>query len=136
MPSLASAAVLMFAAVVSASPQAAPQATETATQFYMRYRTVVAKATTVDEVTALWPAETAQEFNAAPPDQRVDLATLQRAYAIVSNVGVTQETASPDGSRVTLSLEGTGKDGRKVTGKAVVVKEKGVWKVVGPDAWS
>jgi hypothetical protein len=136
MPSLASAAAMLLAAVVSALPQAAPATTETATQFYLRYRTVVANATTVDEVIALWPAETAQEFNAAPPDQRVDLAAIKRGYAMMSGVRVTQEASSPDGARVTLSLEGTGKDGRKVTGKVIVVKEKGGWKVSGPDEWS
>jgi hypothetical protein len=60
--------------VLAGRAQAGGQTTtETATQFYGRYRSVVAKATNVDEVVALWTADLVQGYRASPPAERVGL---------------------------------------------------------------
>ena len=57
---------------------AGPQ--ETPSQFYSRYRSAIQNAKSLDEVTKFWQRSLAAEFKQAPPDQRVDLAGLQRLY--------------------------------------------------------
>jgi hypothetical protein len=114
-------------------PPASPPGAETATQFYLRYRAAVAKATTVEEVEKFWRADLVKEFNAAPPDQRAELAGIQRAYAMVTDVSVTGETAGATGATVTMT--GTNPDHQKVTGTAYLIKEDGSWKVFGPERW-
>ena len=110
---------------------------ETATQFYMRYRAAVNDARSVDEILAFWTAETAGEYKSAPADQRVDLAGIKRIYSMVSNVKVTREALSVDAgtSDATLSLEGVGVDQKKVTGTAHLVKKAGQWRLAGQEAW-
>jgi len=126
-----------FAQTVPQTPQGPPPRFETATQFYLRYRTVVANARSVDEVVALWAADAADEYRGAPAGQRVDLAGIKRMNSTVSNVTVTREEMSvgPGTADATLSLEGIGKDQKKVAGSAHVVKEEGVWKLVQPEVW-
>jgi hypothetical protein len=129
--------VLMMLGSVAGLPQAptnAPAA-ETGTQFYMRYQAAVARASTIDEVTAFWRADAVKEFSAAPPAERVDLAVIKRMYGIVSNVKVTHETVTGSTDEATLTLEGTGKDQKTITGTAHLVKENGAWKLVGPEVW-
>jgi hypothetical protein len=116
-----------------APPPAAAPAAETATQFSLRYRAAVAKATTLEEVQAFWRADLVKEFNAAPPTQRADLAGIQRIYAMVTDVSATDETSGATGATVTMT--GTNPDRQKVTGTAYLIKEGGSWKVFGPERW-
>jgi len=116
----------------STPPAPAPTA-ETATQFYLRYRAAVAKATTVEEVQKFWRADLVKEFNAAPPEQRADLAGIQRMYGMVTDVSATDETSGATGATVTMT--GTNPDRQKVTGTAYLIKEGGSWKVFGPERW-
>ena len=101
----------------------------------------MAKATSVDEVLALWAAEAANEYRSTPPDQRADLAGIQRMNSMVSEVTVTREEVSVGAGatgadvRAVLSLEGLARDQKKVTGTAHLVKKSGEWKLVEPEEW-
>lgn len=110
---------------------------ETATQFYMRYRAAVNDARSIDEILAFWTAEAAGEYKSAPADQRVDLAGIKRIYGMVSNVKVTREALLVDAgtSDATLILEGVGVGQKKVTGTAHLVKKQGQWRLAGQEAW-
>jgi hypothetical protein len=133
-------AVLVVGGLVQAAPQttAAPgPQSETATQFYQRYRAAVASATSTDDVVALWAADAANEYRNAPPDQRVDLAGIKRMNSMVSSVTVTHEAISVGAgtANATLSLEGIGTGGKKVTGTVHLVKQEGLWKLAQPEEW-
>ena len=110
---------------------------ETATQFYLRYRAAAANATSVDEVLAFWSDDVVNEFKSAPPDQRVDLAGIKRMIGMASDVTVVRETVStgPGTSDALLSLEGIGPDQKKVTATAHLVTKEGAWKLAEPEQW-
>ena len=111
-------------------------ASETATQFYMRYQSVVKNATSIDQVVALWAPALADEYTSAPPDQRVDLAGLKQMYGRVSNVKVTRERLVPGRTDdAMLDLEGTGAGEKKMTGTAHVFKQAGQWKLAAQEDW-
>jgi len=114
-------------------PTAATPATETPSDFYLRYRAAVLSATSLDEVLAFWQAKAVDEFKQAPPDQRVDLAAMKRMYTRMVDVKVTEETAGASGA--TLKLAGTTSDQKTMTGTVYLVKEGGGWKVFGPETW-
>ena len=117
------------------SPRESPvPVAETPSQFYLRYRTAVLKATTVDEVLAYWRAEVVSEFKQAPPEQRVDLAAVQRTYARVTDLNVVNEVVGQNGNGATVTLEGT-IDQKRMTGTAYLVKENGEWKLFGLERW-
>jgi len=65
-------------------PATDPPPKEKPSEFYLRYRAAVPNATTMDELLAFWRAQAVSEFKAAPPDQRVDLAAMKRAYTMVA----------------------------------------------------
>ena len=121
--------------------QAAPQApapatapTETPSQFYLRYRSAVLKATDLDQVLAFWRTEMVNEFKQAPPDQRADLDGIKRIYGMLSDVKVVTELVGTVGG-ATVTLEGTTPDQKKMAGTAYLVKENGAWKLFGQESW-
>ncbi len=114
-------------------PATDPPPKEKPSEFYLRYRAAVPNATTMDELLAFWRAQAVSEFKAAPPDQRVDLATMKRAYTMVADVKVTEETYGASGA--TLKLAGTTSDQKTKTCTVYLVNEGGAWKVFGPELW-
>lgn len=118
----------------SQAPVPATAPTETPSQFYLRYRSAVLKATDLNEVLAFWRTEMVNEFKQAPPDQRADLDGIKRIYGMLSDVNVVNEVVGPAGG-ATVTLEGTTPDQKKMTGTAYLVKENGAWKLFGPEAW-
>jgi hypothetical protein len=132
------ATVVMIVGSLLQAPQPTPApSSETATQFYLRYRAAVATATSVDDVLTFWSTDAANEYKSAPPDQRVDLALIKRMNGMVSGVTVTREVVStgPGSTDAILSLEGIGRDQNKVTGTARLVKNEGAWKLAEPEHW-
>ncbi len=109
--------------------------TETPSQFYLRYRSAVQNARTLDEVTTFWQKSLAAEFNQTPPDQRVDLAALKRLYGKVSDVTVASVSIQTDGSTATVKLAGKTADGKKMSGTASLVREDGGWKLAAQEDW-
>src|SRR4051794_26754146 len=90
-------------------------ATETPSQFYVRYRAAVLNATKLDDVLAFWRTAMVDEFKQAPPDQRADLAAMKRIYARMTDVKVTGETVGTSGG-ATVTLAGTSSDQKTMTG--------------------
>ncbi len=140
MVSLLASVVMIVAGLVQAPSQPAKTPgppSETATQFYLRYRAAVAKATSVDEVLRFWSDDVVNEFKSAPPDQRVDLAGIKRMNDMASGVTVAREAVStgPGTIEATLSLEGIGMNQKRVTGTAHLVKKEGAWKLAEPEEW-
>jgi hypothetical protein len=111
---------------------------ESASQFYLRYRSAVQNASTVDEVTRFWQKSLVAEFKQAPPDQRADLAGFKRMYNMLSDVSVVSESIGTDATGVsiaTLKLRGTTADGVTMSGTASLVQEGGGWKLAAPEDW-
>jgi hypothetical protein len=132
---------VLHAGIVTATQQIASpnpgtgNATETPSQFYLRYRSAVQNANSLDEVTKFWQKSLAAEFNQAPPDQRVDLAAMKRMYAKHSDVTVVGVSIGAGGSTATMKLTGKTADGKTTSGAVSVVQENGSWKVAAPEEW-
>ena len=131
---------LVVACAVVGARQAAPPKQpagpqETPSQFYSRYRSAIQNAKSLDEVTKFWQRSLAAEFNQAPPDQRVDLAGLQRLYGKVSDVNVVSVSIAPGGSTATMKLTGRTADGKTMSGTAAFVQEEGSWKLAAQEDW-
>src|SRR3954452_5143471 len=113
---------------------AKPSGLETASQFYMRYRIAVLDASSIDDVLAFWRTELVDDYKQRSPDQRVDLAEIKRIYRTLKDVKVVGETVGAAGG-ATLTLEGTGPEGKKMQGTAYIVTEDGEWKLYSPEDW-
>ena len=128
--SLAMAACL---AVPAAGQNTPAPANETAAQLYVRYRAFVPTATTVQQVVEYWSSDQRQDFNAAPTDQRPDLALVKSFFAKTTNVTVVKESATPN--YATLDVQAM-QDGKPVTATIDLVRENGAWKIAsGPERW-
>ena len=131
-------ALLSLAIVACLAGPAAGQATskpttETASQFYLRYRALVAKATSLPQIVEHWSSDQRQDFNAAPPSERPDLEFVKSSTAATQDVKVVKEASTPNFA--TLDVQGV-QDGRPVTTTVDLVREKGVWKIAsGPERW-
>ena len=123
------AAILVGAAPICSSatiPQT--QTAESATQFYLRWRTTALNAKSVAEITPFWTADTVNEFNMEPEPARSDtLPMLKRFYGTQTDVKVVKETATPTGA--TLSLEGRDAAQKPIVSSVDIVKENGAWKI-------
>ena len=118
--------------------QAKRNPAETPSQFYLRYRSAVQGASSVDDVTKFWQKSLVAEFKQAPPDQRADLAAFKRMYNMLSGVTVVSEsiaTGATGASVATLKLKGTTGDGVTMSGTASLVREDGGWKLAAPEDW-
>lgn len=132
MRSLRCAIIVAIVGACAASFAAASQApaTETAAQFYLRWRNAALNAKSIDEITRFWDAETLEQFNMEPASAKADtLPMMKRLYGMQTGVKVTKETPTPNGA--TLSLEALGPDQTPVVTSVDVVKEHGAWKVTG-----
>jgi hypothetical protein len=105
-------------------------ANETATQFYLRWRSTALNARSIDEIKAFWTAETIDEFNMEPDAAKAETLTMvKRFYSAQSDVNVVKETATPTGA--TLALEGLDRDKKPIVSSVDIVKENGAWKITG-----
>jgi hypothetical protein len=123
--------VLVSALPASSSTIAvAEQPQETATQFYMRWRTTAQTAKSIDELTPFFTAEMKDEFNMEPDAAKAGtLDMMKRAYGMQTDVRVVKETATANGA--TLSLEALDRDKKPVVSTVAIAKESGAWKMTG-----
>ena len=106
------------------------QTTETATQFYLRWRTTALNAKSLDEVIPFWTAEMKDELNMEPESAKADtIPMMKRIYSMQTDVRVVKETATPNGA--TLFLEALDSDKKPVVSSVDIVKENGAWKMTG-----
>ena len=132
--------LMLIGAVAGAQQTATPDraagsAAETPSQFYLRYRTAVQSASSVDEVTRFWQKSLVTEFTQAPPDQRADLSAIKRGYGMLTDVSVVSVSMASGGASATLTLAGKTVEGKTKSGTASLVREDGEWKVAGPEDW-
>lgn len=129
---LASAAGVSAAhpASLPAAPQTQARANETATQFYLRWRTAALAAKSMDEITPFWTAGMTDQFSMEPEAAKADtLPMIKRFYGAQRDVKVIKETATPTGA--TLSLEGKDSEQKPIVSRVEIIKENGAWKMTG-----
>jgi hypothetical protein len=115
---------------VQPAPSQAPAArpAESATQFYLRWRTTALNAKSVDEITPFWTADTQHEFDMEPASAKAGtLDMVKRLYRAQTGVTVVKETPTSNGA--TLSLEGLDADKKPIAATVNVIKEGGAWKI-------
>src|SRR4029079_1106095 len=125
------AVVLILAVPVSSSATVQEKhTTETATQFYLRWRNAALNAKSVGEITRFWTAQAKSEFDMEPDSAKAGtLDMVKRFYSGQTDVKVVKETATPNGA--TLSLEALDHDKMPVVSSVDIVKENGAWKMTG-----
>ena len=126
-------AAIVVAVAASVSATAAPQANQTATEFYMKYRAIFEKAKTVDELLPYMSKAMKAKVEETPAAERPKMFEFIKSMSKMSNVKVVKETKNEEG--VMLSVEAVGEDRGKMTGQIQIVKEDGAWKM-GRESWS
>lgn len=106
---------------------------QTASQFYLAYRDVFAKATKIDELFPYMSKATLSRIESTPADERAEMFEMVKELNTYTDVKVVKESTTPEG--ITLTVEGIDSDKAKATGTIEIVKEDGKWKV-GRERWS
>jgi hypothetical protein len=113
---------------------AAPQAAQTATQFYMTYRAAFAKAKKIEDLLPYMSAETRKQVESTPKEEREKIFGMIKMLDSHTNIKVTREDRQADGSLV-LSVSAFDTEQKKdVTADVTIVKEAGAWKL-GKENW-
>ena len=125
------AALVVMLAVATAT--AAAQTDQTATDFYMKYRTAFAKAKAIEDLFPMMSKGIKAEIESTPKAERPKMFEfVQEMSKGMTGVKVMKETKTPEGAVLTVEAM-DGKD--KMTGQITVVKEGGAWKM-GKESWS
>ena len=133
MHTLIGLALMVSLAVPALGQNTRKPANETAAQFYLRYRAIIASATSLQPIVDHWSVDQREDFKAAPDSQRPSLDLVKSVYAATTEVKVVKESSTPNFA--TLDIQGM-KDGKPVTTTIDLVREKGAWKVAsGPERW-
>jgi esterase/lipase len=119
--------------LVSLVAQPAPAQTETASQFYMRYRTAFDKAKKIEDLTPFLSKKSLDMVNATPAAERPKFFEMMKMMGSITDVKILKETKSADGAM--LAVEAMDPDKKKTNGKVEIVKEGGDWKL-GSENWS
>ena len=119
--------------LVSLVAQPAPAQTETASQFYMRYRTAFDKAKKIEDLTPFLSKKSLEMVNATPAAERPKFFEMMKMVGSITDVKILKETKTADGAL--LAVEALGPDKQKTNGKVEVVKEGADWKL-GNESWS
>ena len=119
--------------LVSLVAQPAPAQTETASQFYMRYRTAFDKATKIEDLSPFLSKKSLDMVSATPAAERPKFFEMMKMMGSITDVKILKETKTADGAL--LAVEAMGPDKQKTNGKVEIVKEGGDWKL-GNENWS
>ncbi len=120
--------VLTFAAV----PLMA-QAEQSASQFYLAYRTAFDKSKSVDDLLPFMAKGTRDQMMATPAADRARMFEMVKAMGTLTGVKILKEAKTADGA--TLTVEGVDTDKAKAQGTITIVKEGGAWKL-SKESWS
>jgi hypothetical protein len=124
------AAVLLTGAVMHAQP-----GPKTATEFYKAYQAAFAKATKIEDFLQYLSADRRKQIEEVPVERRPQaFEMIKMMTSMYTDVTVVKEDKNPDGG-ATLTLSGVDADKKKATGKVIIVREGGAWKV-GQESWS
>ena len=119
--------------LVSLVAQPAPAQTETASQFYMRYRTAFDKAKKIEDLTPFLSKKSLDMVNATPAAERPKFFEMMKMMGSITDVKILKETKTADGAM--LAVEAMDPDKKKTNGKVEIVKEGSDWKL-GSENWS
>jgi hypothetical protein len=122
------AATLALALAVAAFAQ-----TQTASQFYTKYRDAFDKATSIDDLVPYLSKPMKAQVEATPAADRSKMFEMMKMMGAITDMKILKETRSADGA--TLTVEALDPDKKKTTGTVQVVKEDGEWKL-GTESWS
>jgi hypothetical protein len=112
---------------VMATAQSAQKPNQTAVEYYLAYRAVLAKATSVDDIKPWHSKATRAMMDATPKDESAMMFDIVKMLADVTDLKVVKETKTDAG--VTLTVEATDTDKAKTTGEVFLVREDGGWKL-------
>jgi uncharacterized protein DUF4878 len=107
--------------------------TETASQFYMRYRAAFDKAQKIEDLTPYLSKKSLDMVNATPAAERPKFFEMMKMMGSITDVKIVKETKTADGAM--LAVEALDPDKKKTSGKVEVVKEGADWKL-GSENWS
>ena len=124
------AAPLLLAAL-GAQPVLAQ--TETASQFYTRYRAAFDKAKKIEDLTPFLSKKSLDMVNATPAAERPKFFEMMKMMGSITDVKILKETKTATGAL--LAVEALDPDKKKTTGKVEIVKEGADWKL-GNENWS
>jgi hypothetical protein len=119
--------------LLSLVAQPAPAQTETASQFYMRYRTAFDKAKKIEDLTPFLSKKSLDMVNATPAAERPKFFEMMKMMGSITDVKILKETKTADGAM--LAVEAMDPDKKKTNGKVEIVKEGSDWKL-GSENWS
>jgi esterase/lipase len=133
--SLTRLAALLVASLllVSLVAQPAPAQTETASQFYMRYRAAFDNAKKIEDLTPFLSKKSLDMINSTPAAERPKFFEMMKMMGSITDVKILKETKTADGAM--LAVEAMDPDKKKTNGKVEVVKEGSDWKL-GSENWS
>jgi hypothetical protein len=118
---------LVQPAVVAQTPA------QTASDFYMSYRTAFDKAKKIEELFPYMAKSMRAEVDETPAAERAKMFEIVKIMGALTNLKIVRETKTADGA--TLTVEALDSDKKKTTGKIDIVRENGVWKL-GGESWS
>ena len=124
---------LLLAALTVVSGFAAGQTTETATQFFLKYRAAFDKAKTIDELLPYMASEVRKQIEATPAAERPKMFELVKLMSSYTDLKVTNEQRTETGA--TLTAEALDSTKAKSIGTIQVIKEGGAWKIA-KESWS
>jgi hypothetical protein len=122
--------VILAIAVAPAVAQSPPQ---TASDFYLSYRSAFDKATKIDELLPFMARETRAEVEATPASERAQMFEFIKMVGTLTGVKVIREAKT--GTGATLTVEALDPDRKKTVGTINIVREGGAWKL-GKESWS
>jgi hypothetical protein len=125
-------AVTVLMLCLGAVALTAQPADQTASDFYMSYRTAFDKATAVEELLPLMSKAVRAKVEATPKEERAKMFEFLKEMSKMSGVKIVKETKNADG--VMLTVEGV-QDKEQRVGQIQIVKEDGKWKM-GRESWS
>jgi hypothetical protein len=133
LPAVALAVVTLVVSAIPAAAGAPPQS-QTPTEVFQAYRTVLAKATSFNELLPFMDAKGRGLIEALPEAQRAGMFELMKKFAgTFSDVAVTGEKVTGDSA--VLSLSGKDPRDQPATGSVPMTKDASGWKV-GAEKWS
>jgi hypothetical protein len=118
--------------VPALSPPVAAQ-TQTASQFYLAYRTAFDKATKIDDLFPYMSKKNIDQVNQTPAADREKMFQMMKMVGVITEVKVVKETKTATGA--TLEVQALDPDKKPTKGTIEVIKEGDAWKV-GSESWS
>lgn len=100
---------------------------QTAVEYYLAYRAVLAKATSVDDIKPWHSKATRARMDATPKDEAAMMFDIVKMLGDVTDLKVVKETKTDAG--VTLQVEALDAEKAKTTGEVFLVREDGGWKL-------